>query len=294
MDIKRLEEVVTDRYYAWDRSSFTVADITCPLRVGDLDQCIAAFKNDYVEKGFGLGLMDLHEITHSPTQQRELYLAIAGILGILLPQNSADEKVVEVIDRGRTLEEGGRYHQTKQGGSLHTDCPQWLGRPEYLGLLCVRQAIHGGEGKFVSAYSLHNNILREHPRLLPTLYEPFHFDKRGDVKPGESPTTLAPVFTYDGRELTFRYLRDYIDGGHERVGLPLTPIQQDALHAVDEQLENKDLVVALKLQPGQILFNNNLRTVHGRTGYEDTKDSALKRLLLRTWIRKGDGYGNQR
>lgn len=286
MTIKRLEEVVADRLYAWDKNSFTVADITYSFQLESLDQAIARFKKDYLDGGYGLGMINLREMADSPAEQQEFYLQIANKLGILLPQNSAGEKVVQVIDQGRTLEEGGRYHQTRQGGSLHTDCPQWIDRPEYLGLLCVRQATTGGEGKFVSAYSIHNNILRKNQALLPTLYKNFHFDKRGDFAAGESPTTFAPIFTYDGANLTFRYLRDYIDSGHERVGIPFTPLQQEALHAVDEQLENKDLTVTVKLQPGQILFNNNLRTVHGRVGYEDPDDPALKRLLLRTWIRK--------
>lgn len=288
MTIKRLEEVVTDRHYAWDRNSFNVADITYSFQREALQPAGARFRQDYLEGGFGLGLIEVQKIIESTSEQEKLYLQIADTLGTLLPQNSSGEKLIQVIDRGKTLEEGGRYHQTRQGGSPHTDCPQWLDRPEYLGLLCVRQAASGGEGKFFSAYSIHNNLLREHPALLPTLYENFHFDKRGDFKVGEAPTTLAPIFTYDGTKLTFRYLRDYIMSGHEKDGSPFTSLQQDALHAIDEQLENKDLIMTVKMQPGQILFNNNLRIVHGRTGYEDPADPALKRLLLRTWIRKRD------
>ena len=35
---------------------------------------------------------------------------------------------------------GARYHQTKEGGSYHTDSPHWKNVPDLVGLFCINQA----------------------------------------------------------------------------------------------------------------------------------------------------------
>jgi hypothetical protein len=92
---------------------------------------------------------------------------------------------------------GGRYHQTKEGGSFHTDSPQWKEVPDFVGLYCITPAKKGGESKFVSAYSVHNKMLKEHKHFLEILYQRFHFDKRGEYKSNESPTVFEPIFSYN-------------------------------------------------------------------------------------------------
>jgi len=41
---------------------------------------------------------------------------------------------------------------------------------------------------------------------LRRLYEPYYFDRRAELRPGESPTLLAPVVTC-GDALSIRYFR---------------------------------------------------------------------------------------
>ena len=101
-------------------------------------------------------------------------------------QNAKGEEFISVKDTGASMKSGGRYHQTKEGGSLHTDSPQFEEIPDYIGLLCMHGAKSGGQSRLISAYSVHNRMLTEHPTLLDTLYEEFHFDKRGDFEQGES------------------------------------------------------------------------------------------------------------
>ena len=98
---------------------------------------------------------------------------------------------------------GGRYHQTNEGGSYHTDSPQWEKVPDFIGLCCVNPAKEGGESKFVSTYTIHNNFLNETPELLKELYQNFHFDKRGEFAENEAPTTIAPIFSFSNSKLIF-------------------------------------------------------------------------------------------
>jgi hypothetical protein len=207
------------------------------------------------------------------------------MLGNKLKQNINGEKVVEIKDIGKSMKTGGRYHETKEGGSLHTDCPQWVKRPNYVGLFCIYAAMDGGEGKYLSAYSLHNELLNKNPEALKILYKPFHFDKREDIAEYENPTIFQPIFEYDGNRLSFRYLSKYIRDGHDRVNQPLTIKQQNALSLLDSLLKNKKFIINHHFESGQALFLNNYRIVHGRSSFRDHSDKNKKRLLLRTWIK---------
>ena len=97
----------------------------------------------------------------------------------------------------------------------------------------------GGTNLFLSAYTIHNKILKEKNELLHIFYEKFHFDKRGEFKDGESPTVFEPIFEFKDERLYFRYLRNYIDAGHDIQNQPLSKLQKEALTYLDN-LMRKD------------------------------------------------------
>ena len=122
--------------------------------------------------------------------------------------------------------------------------------------------------------------------VIDTLYKPFHFDKRRKLKDDEHQTIYAPIFTFKKSELIFRYLRDYIDSGHEKVEQPLTQDQKEALALLDNILEDKSIQFRFTLKAGQIYFANNHRIIHGRTSFEDYKELEKRRLMERVWLHK--------
>jgi alpha-ketoglutarate-dependent taurine dioxygenase len=199
-------------------------------------------------------------------------------------QNIKNERFVEIKDEGKSMISGGRYHQTKEGGSFHTDSPQWKKVPDFIGMCCINPAKKGGESKFVSAYSIHNEMLKEHKHFLEMLYEQFHFDKRGEYKSGESPTVFEPIFTYNDNQLKLRYLRDYINDGHKIQNIPLSKEQNEALDCFDKIIHDENLAVSYELKRYDMVFLNNGRVMHGRTSFEDFEDIEEKRLMIRTWI----------
>ena len=207
------------------------------------------------------------------------------MLGTLYVQNIQNEKFVIITDEGKSMATGGRYHQTKEGGSYHTDSPQWLNTPDYIALLCVRPAKIGGTSKFLSAYSIHNKLFQNNKTALKELYNDFHFDKRGEFKEDESPTVFKPIFEYENNQLSLRYLRDYIDKGHQIQNQPLTKTQNDSLDQFDEITKDESITVNYDLQSGDMVFFNNHRVLHGRTSFEDYEEPELKRYLVRTWIK---------
>ena len=303
-----LDKIITDERLAWDktlsdkREQFVVhldSEIIQELieRRNELDSInkndlplfkkkILDFRNERLLDGVGLFVIDgICMESFSVKEKTSIYTLASKILGELIIQNIKQEKIVEIKDIGKSMKTGGRYHETKEGGSHHTDSPQWKNVPDYLGLFCVHNAKKGGTNLFLSAYTIHNRILQERKDLLDIFYEKFYFDKRGEFKDGESPTVFQPIFELKNKKLFFRYLRNYIDAGHDTQNQPLSQPQKDALTYLDNLMCMEDITLKYDLKPGDMVFSDNHWVVHGRTSFEDYDDENLKRFMLRTWIK---------
>ena len=72
---------------------------------------------------------------------------MSGYAGDILIQNSSKDKVIEVFDRNRkfSINRGSRYHQTREGGSIHTDNVNIPSSWDYLMFSCLSSAKAGGE-----------------------------------------------------------------------------------------------------------------------------------------------------
>ena len=303
-----LDKIITDEHLAWDktlsdkREQFVVhldSEIIQELieRRNELDSInkndlplfkkkILNFRNERLLDGVGLFVIDgICMESFSVKEKTSIYTLASKILGELIIQNIKQEKIVEIKDIGKSMKTGGRYHETKEGGSHHTDSPQWKNVPDYLGLFCVHNAKKGGTNLFLSAYTIHNRILQERKDLLDIFYEKFYFDKRGEFKDGESPTVFQPIFELKNKKLFFRYLRNYIDAGHDIQNQPLSQPQKNALTYLDNLMRMEDIALKYDLKPGDMVFSDNHWVVHGRTSFEDYDDENLKRFMLRTWIK---------
>ena len=301
-----LQEIVTDESLVWDRFSVDDTKFLVNLSYESINELkkkrdfltkttievpifqseILNFKNRFLVNGVGLFVINGEcFLDFSNDEMIEIFRIIGTFLGTLYVQNIKNEKLVKIQDEGKSMKSGGRYHQTKEGGSFHTDSPQWKKVPDFIGMCCINPAKKGGESKFVSAYSIHNEMLKEHKYFLEMLYEQFHFDKRGEYKSGESPTVLEPIFTYNYNHLKLRYLRDYINDGHKIQDMPLSKEQNEALDCLDKIIYDENLAVSYELKQYDMIFFNNNRVMHGRTSFEDFEDIEKKRLMIRTWIK---------
>ena len=302
-----LDKIITDGHLVWDKTLTNkkqkfVADLN-PGTVAELikrrneldnlnENDLLLLKNEILEfkkkilDGFGLFIINGACLKDFSLKEKiSIYTLIAEILGELIIQNIKQEKIVEIKDVGKSMQTGGRYHETKEGGSHHTDSPQWKDVPDYLGLFCVHNAKKGGTNLFLSAYTIHNRILKGRKDLLNILYEKFYFDKRGEFKEGESSTVFEPIFKFKDGKLYFRYLRNYIDAGHDIQNQPLSESQKEALTYLDNSMLEEDMIMSYDLKPDDMVFSDNHWIVHGRTAFEDYDDPNLKRLMLRTWIK---------
>jgi alpha-ketoglutarate-dependent taurine dioxygenase len=235
-------------------------------------------------RGFAI-LTDLGVDTLNLAQAQAVYWALGRAVGQPFAQNVQGTLLYDVRDTGQSVAQGARFSVTNAESSFHTDNSFGTDVLDYVGLLCLQTARSGGHNQVISAYTVHNELLANHPDSLELLYQPFHVDRRGGVKPGEAPTVLQPILTYDGRELTARYLRYWIEVGHQKAEQPLSEHQVRALDLLDQTLARKDLFAEFGLRQGDVWFINNRWVLHNRTAFEDHTELDRRRHLVRLWLK---------
>lgn len=258
-------------------------------------EALAPVRRD-LETGRGFAILESPRL--APDDAKRLYWIVGQSLGRPFAQNVEGVMLYDVRDTGQDVAQGARFSVTSYESSFHTDNSFGSGVLDYVGLLCLHTAKAGGRSQVLSGYAVHNEMLARHRDALEVLYQPFHMDRRGGLREGDSATISFPVITSDsltpgpspgGRgekgDLLFRYLRYWIEAGHEKIGQPLTSAQREALDTLDACLARPDLHVEFDLKPGDMYFINNRWTLHNRTAFEDHADAERRRHLVRLWLK---------
>lgn len=228
----------------------------------------------------------------SRSEMEMVYWGIGNYLGRVMRQNLRGERLDKVMNLGEAnVTDPYRVIETPLYFQPHTDNGMLEPRPpHYLGLMCIRNADVGGHSLLVSAYTIHNVIQQEHPEYLSRLYQRFYIEPPVEQRlPGRPPLWSNPVFEWDGKELTIHYIRYLMDPGMEKAGKPLTSTEKSMLDFIDSILRRKELLFEYCLKPGEILIENNLHNLHGRTAFTDAKVGPGSRELRRIWLWRRHG-----
>ena len=152
-----------------------------------------------LENGCGLFLIRGLPIQDLSIQEiKDKYLEIGLSLGIPVFQDPHGTRVVDIRSTGAAYQTALNYqlkpdgtntrpYETNAAFSFHTDpC-------DVAGLLCINNAVQGGESQIVSSVALHDAIAEKDQALLEALYECFYY-----VKPPQPNKPFAyhkiPVF----------------------------------------------------------------------------------------------------
>ncbi len=274
----------------WHRQSQPITGICVesadfPACAAVLDGALAA-----LERGRGFAIVErLSFERYTRHEAQMVYWVVGQLLGVPFAQDVKGTLLYDVRDTGQDPTKGARFSVSNVESSFHMDHCFGDPIPDILGLLSLQGAKSGGRSQFLSAYTLHNELLTQYPQEVAALYEPFYFDRRGQFKEGEKPVFEAPVFRWDAKGLHIRYLYYYIQVGQERMGESFSPAQARALEAVEATLGRQDLHVELLLEPGQMLFTSNHWLLHNRTSFEDHPEPEKRRHLVRLWLSNRNG-----
>ncbi|HXF67548.1 MAG TPA: TauD/TfdA family dioxygenase [Burkholderiales bacterium] len=256
-----------------------------PLKrlAGELDDIL-----EEIERGRGFVLLrGIPRDLYTDKQCEILYWGIGMHLGTPVSQNARGELLGHVRDEGRShADPNARGYQTRERMDFHTD----LLPVDVLGLFCMRTALRGGASKLVSALTVHNVLREERPDLLEVLYGTFHVDWRDEEPEGELPWFTLPMFSERDGYVTTRInsLPYYESCARFGEAYRPTPMQREALVAVQEICNRPELMLSMDFQEGDIQLINNHIMLHAREAFEDHLEPERKRHLLRMWIAVDD------
>ncbi|WP_411379828.1 TauD/TfdA family dioxygenase [Pseudomonas sp. MPB26] len=227
---------------------------------------------------------------------KSLVWTFGSLLGAPMVQNHLGHKVIEVYDRGgMSIEEGTRYHQTRQGAYVHNDGVSDPLPIDYLILACGQKARLGGESILIDASAVYAELMA-FPEVLEELKCDFYFENRGMSE--EEQLFKAPILSFSDEGVPLiRYFRVYIESAHLKAGVPLTLAQTQALDFLDTVLDQSSVQYRVLLEPGQVLISADNKFLHTRTHFIDinaphaeindaTPLNDLNRYMLRMWLRK--------
>jgi hypothetical protein len=217
---------------------------------------------------------------YSRAEAAAIFLGFGAHIGNPRSQNAKGHVLGHVFDLGLPAADPGvRIYQTHQRQTFHTDSS------DVVGLLCLKEAKHGGDSMLVSALAIHDVMRREHPELLERLFVPMPHDRRGEVPAGQKPWFDIPVFSRFEGLITVFYQRQYFDSAQRfDEARRLTEEDVAALDRFDAIANDERLVLKMRLAPGDMQFVHNHDLLHDRTAFEDFAEPERKRHLLRLWL----------
>lgn len=231
--------------------------------------------SEELENGYGFFLLrGLDASRYTEQNLTDIYYLIGLYMGNPVTQNARGDLLGKVENVGDLSNKSTRVYETNAYLPYHTDLS------DVVGLLSIRKAKQGGLSSLVSAATVYNKIVENHPEYLAYYYHPTYCDHLGDEEP-----TLTPIFSYWEGKLSCRYLRDYIELGHERKNIPLSKVQTEAFDLMDQYIHQEDLRLDMMLEPGDMQFCNNYSVMHSRSAFLDDEDLSKRRKLLRLWLK---------
>lgn len=246
---------------------------------------------DELINGIGFVLLRGLPVQKWTTRQSSIaYLGLGSYIGRRLSQNRQGHMLGHIKDlaEGKEVNGEGRIYRTQKAQTYHTD------ESDIVGLLCLHQAMEGGESQVVSSHHIYNVLRKERPDVLEQLCMPHWFyDRKGETSEGEKEWMRTPGYYYYKGKLSMKWDSYYV-GALQRFWkaglLPKYTKSQDEAMAVMEDMCHR-LCLEMTLQQGDVQFVTNTHNLHARSAYKDDNDASKKRWLQRLWLATSDAEG---
>jgi toxoflavin synthase len=218
-------------------------------------------------------------------------------------------RLYDVRDRGLNVaDDNVLFSVTKEASGWHTDSTDKDFSPDIVGLFCLQDGAEGGVLQVTNAINVYYRLKQTLPQsifeelerpIVRDLIEKGLGEKSGDLweQLRRSSALKAqqyrlrnnrfPIFSRNPytHEFSCRYMRYWIESGHQKSGVPLSLLLTIAMNALDDAMANDPTVYRIErqLKPGEIIYTNNHICLHNRTTYEE-KNNQPKRHMVRVWI----------
>lgn len=211
----------------------------------------------------------------------KVFVAINRAFGELVarPYEKPRAQLVHYIEPATDLPSARGGHESER---LHTDTADWEPPVELISMVCVRaDPAGGGRSRVLDVDTIRSEVKDE---LGAATLERLETEK--------VPWQLAP---YHGAGVSWRTIlthqsicwrRYTIDMALDSTGAKLSSDMLDALQSFESLLSNTPHTLDFLMREGELLFSDNLRTIHARTPISNGKKS--NRLMIRSWIRIND------
>jgi hypothetical protein len=254
-----------------------------------MDACRALLESAQQRLDSGLGFVIFDRLPVDRWSKQELidvYWLLMSLLETPVAQEWKGTMIYDVRYDGQGYTADTRAALTPEGLDMHNDSSMGEAPANYIALLCLKTAKSGGMSSLASAYAAHNFFQRNHPELLPRLYQPFYRDKQEYQAPDAN--NWYPIFAAEGGGLRIRFNAKIIRRGYQKTGRLLDAAGTETVELMHGFLTDPAHRHDFWMEPGQIQVLNNRSIVHGRTPYEDFAEPDRRRHLVRLWLRAGD------
>lgn len=194
------------------------------------------------------------------------------------PYEAPRAQLVHYIQPATDIPSARGGHESER---LHTDTADWEPPVELISMVCVRaDPAGGGHSRILDVDSIRDEVNSQLGgtvlQRLETESVPWQIASYcgGGVK-------WRPVLT----KATVCWRRYTIDMALDSTGATLSPEMLSALEGFENVVSHTPRTIDFLMREGELLFSDNLRTIHARTPI--SSGTASDRLMIRSWIRRG-------
>jgi hypothetical protein len=238
-----------------------------------------------LDTGIGFAVLDRLPVeSYSKPELLTIYWLLSQMIARPVAQAFKGTLLYDVHDTGQKTSTRVRADLTSEDLSWHTDYG-FNNPPPYIGLLVLQTALSGGVSSAGSLHTAHDVLQQRDPEAMQRLYWPYIWNRQGE-HPDDAPIcTSNPIFSNHDGAVRARFNRALQPVGYRLIGGAIDQAGMDALNTLHDILSEPDHHVDFVLAQGQIEFVNNARIAHRRTAFIDHDDAALKRHLVRIFLR---------
>lgn len=194
------------------------------------------------------------------------------------PYEAPRAQLVHYIQPATDIMSARGGHESER---LHTDTADWAPPVEIISMVCVRaDPAGGGRSRVLDVDSIRDEVN----------------DQLGGEVLERLETESVPwqLADYCGGGVQWRtvltkssvcWRRYTIDMALDSTGATLSPEMLSALENFENVVSRTPRTIEFLMREGELLFSDNLRTIHARTPISD--GTASDRLMIRSWIRRG-------